>query len=506
MDVVYNLILAHWDADRSLLYVHSSTVDGIQMEVAKLLAGNDVEVLGGEAVFRVLHGFRRIMLSNLGVKETDARPVRFQLSSGIDITGQLEAMADNRTPLKTNKFGPGVVDEPLFPDEDEDVVEPTKRSIGCSTKGKVWSHDAAVHPGEWRDWCRQIGPKIANEALTTEMVLRNVLRPKRQLVRPPGKLPIGIDWPEGLSSVDEDRVEIIFGDLTVPMSECDLDVTGFTEQGPILFGIRSEVAEGQFAFDIRDGSGSFTQQGAPLVRLRRGERERSLVEVFREDPPTIRFTDGSALMGADLAEAPGDDVPFFDLADMQGLDWKGIDITKESQGPSRLQNTIQWSVIERLRSGKAHYDMIFDGDGSGEVADVVAVRRQGRTLDVELYHCKYSSSPIPGSRVDDLYPVCGQAMKSVRWADPRSRFLQQLRRQEENRRALSATRFEVGDRTLLDDWLTNRREFVTRFHVTVVQPGYSKSRANVAHMPIIGSVRSYLMSTYRIGFQFWSSV
>lgn len=336
-DIVYNLILAHWDAERGLLYVHSSTVDGIQMEVAKLLAGNDLEVLGGEAVFRVLHGFRRIMLSNLGVKETDARPVRFQLSSGIDITGQLEAMADNRTRVKTNMFGTGFVDEPLFPDEDEDVVEPTKRSIGCSTKGKVWSHDAAVHPGEWRDWCRQIGPKIANEALTTEMVLRNVLRPRRQLVRPPGKLPIGIDWPEGLSSIDEDRVEIIFGDLTVPMSECDLDITGFTEQGPILFGVRSELAEGHFAFDIRDGSGSFTQQGAPLVRLRRGERERSLVEVFREDPPTIRFTDGSALMGADLAEAPGDDVPFFDLADMQALDWKGIDITKESQGPTRRQ-------------------------------------------------------------------------------------------------------------------------------------------------------------------------
>lgn len=42
------------------------------------------------------------------------------------------------------------------------------------------------------------------------------------------------------------------------------------------------------------------------------------------------------------------------------------------------------------------------------------LRRQGRTLDVELYHGKYSSSATPGSRVDDHYPVCGQAMKSVR--------------------------------------------------------------------------------------------
>lgn len=61
--------------------------------------------------------------------------------------------------------------------------------------------------------------------------------------------------------------------------------------------------------------------------------------------------------------------------------------------------------------------------------------------------------------------------------------------------------FEIGDRTLLDDLLTNRREFVTRFHVTIVQAGYSKSRANDAHMSIIGAVPAHLMSTCRIGFQ-----
>jgi superfamily II DNA or RNA helicase len=504
-DVVYNLILAHWDSDRSLLYVHSSTMDGIHLEVAKILAGGDVEVLGGEAVFRVLHGYRRVLLSNLGVKETDVRPVRFQLSSGIDITAQLEALADNRTRVKTNLYGTGFVDEPLFPDDDDEIVEPTRRGIGCSVKGKVYSHDVAIHPGEWRDWCRQIGPKIADETLTTEMVLRNVMRPKRQPSRPPEKVPIGIDWPEGLSLIDEDRVDILFGDLSVPMSECDLAIADFSDCGPILFHISSEIGKAAFAFDIRDGSATFSQRGTPTVRMRRGERVRPLVDVFKEDPPTIRFTDGSVLMGADLAEAPGDDVPYFDLAAMDGLDWKGVDITKESQGPDRLSGTIQRAVIERLRMSEVPYDLIFDGDGCGEVADVVAIRRQGRSLDVDLFHCKYSTQPTAGARLDDLYPVCGQAMKSVRWASPRSRFLQQLRRQEENRQAQGGTRFEIGNRTLLDDWLTNRRDFVTRFNVTVVQPGYSKARAQQAHLPIIGSVRAYLQATYGIGFRFWAS-
>ena len=114
--------------------------------------------------------------------------------------------------------------------------------------------------------------------------------------------------------------------------------------------------------------------------------------------------------------------------------------------------------------------------------------------------------PAAGARVDDLYPVCGQAMKSVRWADPRSRFLHQMRRQEENRRAGGGdSRFEVGSRTLVDDWLTNRRDFATRFKVVIVQPGYRRSKADPSHLPILGAVSGYLMSTYRIGFEFWAN-
>jgi hypothetical protein len=73
-------------------------------------------------------------------------------------------------------------------------------------------------------------------------------------------------------------------------------------------------------------------------------------------------------------------------------------------------------VIRELK--KQQCDLIIDDDGKGEAADVVAVRLSGkgvkRTIDVELYHCKYSLG-APRARIDDLYVVCGQAQKSVRW-------------------------------------------------------------------------------------------
>jgi hypothetical protein len=66
------------------------------------------------------------------------------------------------------------------------------------------------------------------------------------------------------------------------------------------------------------------------------------------------------------------------------------------------------------------YDLIFDDDESGEAADVVVARVIGgieapTQIDVEFYHCKYSSADVPGARIEDLYVVCGQAQTSIRW-------------------------------------------------------------------------------------------
>ena len=505
-DVVYNLLMAYWDQEKELLYVHSYPEDGLVVGAAKILCGDDVELLRGEAVFRVLHGFRRVMLTNLGVKETQVKPIRFQLSTGIDITEQLEATVENRSRVKTNLFGTGYVDEPVFSGDDGDEMQAGKRSVGCSTKGKIWSQEGTVSPDDWIRWCDTIGPKIADESINTDMVLRNVLRPRRLQEFPKAKVPLSIDWPEGLSVSDEDRVDIVVGENSVVLSDCDLEVADFDANKPVRFRLRSGDLMAEFVMDIRDGIAEFQRTSSQLVTITRGKRTRDLLDLFREDPPAVRFTDGDMLVGADLASAPGDDAPLFDAAAMMPLPWEGVDITRESQGPERLAGTVQYRTIERLTAVAPPYDLIFDGDASGEVADVLAMRRQGRYLDVELYHCKFSSENKPGARVVDLYEVCGQAMKAVRWADPRSKFLQRLRRQEENRtRSGGESRFIVGDRSLLDEWITNRREMVARFSMTLVQPGYSKAKADPRHFAILGSVQSYLRQTYNIPLSFWSS-
>jgi hypothetical protein len=55
-----------------------------------------------------------------------------------------------------------------------------------------------------------------------------------------------------------------------------------------------------------------------------------------------------------------------------------------------------------LLNDSVRYDIIFDDDSKGEVADVVAIRRSGRSLLIDLYHCKYSGEHTPGARLGSL--------------------------------------------------------------------------------------------------------
>jgi hypothetical protein len=78
--------------------------------------------------------------------------------------------------------------------------------------------------------------------------------------------------------------------------------------------------------------------------------------------------------------------------------------------------------------------VIFDDDGKGEIADVVALRITDSVVSATLFHCKYSGADTPGARLSDLYEVCGQAQKSARWRDRPNRMLQHMLKREQKRR------------------------------------------------------------------------
>lgn len=144
--------------------------------------------------------------------------------------------------------------------------------------------------------------------------------------------------------------------------------------------------------------------------------------------------------------------------------------------------------------------VVFDDDDSGEAADVVAVREWDSLIEVEFYHCKFSKEDHAGSRIGDLYELCGQAQKSVRWMENPSGLFTHLLTREGTRRKQKRTRFEAGG---MDDLFRIReksRQIAVNLSVFIVQPGLSKRRASRAQLELLSVTENYLMETFKVNF------
>ncbi|MHA6731245.1 DEAD/DEAH box helicase [Devosia sp. A369] len=506
-DVEYNLIMAFWDEERDLLFINTSRKKDLHEALAKKLAGPTAKRIEGETSFKVLHGFERLLLSNLGLSETQRKPVRYSMFMGSDIAEQLNAYAGTRTKKLNNLFGQGYIDKVDVDEEGEPLgTSRVRGNIGCSIKGKIWAHGTSNGPGRWMDWCRLLGEKLKDPAITTEGILRSLVKAVVQKVMPIGKVPLAIDWPEEFLIASEDKVTIRIGDLEIPFFECEIGLDAHTTEGGIIFHVGSEDASARFVLNIENERATFAQTSGEIVMFVKGKTEKQLTETFNEDPPHIYMADGDVLVGSSLLVVPKreDQFPFdIDLIRVGG--WEGVDLSVESQGLERNPVSIQRRVIESIAEDPIGWDVIFDDDEAGEIADVVALKlTHENKLIIHLFHCKYVPGGKVRAQIHDLYEVCGQAQKSVRWAEQLGELLKHMQRREGKRRDAGKTsRFQRGDPSTLIGWINRWQQIRPEYRVTLVQPGYSKAGVQPSHLELLAATQSYLMDTYRIGLDAW---
>ena len=75
-------------------------------------------------------------------------------------------------------------------------------------------------------------------------------------------------------------------------------------------------------------------------------------------------------------------------------------------------------VVDNLETGfrkAVHPDAKFYQGDIRDRAFIDSVFEKEDILVVKLFHCKFSKGTSAGHRVGDLYEVCGQAVKSVKW-------------------------------------------------------------------------------------------
>lgn len=488
-DITYDLYILYWDEKNQLLYINSSNTNSLHEDLARAVCGGDVARVQGEVVYRAMSGIKRLVPTTVGLLDVRDRRRRFSMYVGADVVEGFPTV-QAQTKMKTNLFGHGF--------EAGNWV-----SIGVSAKGRIWSRKIASSVRDWTEWCDGIGRKLTDETVDLDALMRSFIRPEVVTTRPP-YVPLALEWPSDVLRNTSEETYVRLDTERWPLIDVDLRIREFRRDGPIRFDVVTPMWNAPY--EIQIGSKGFRYRAlSDEVRLVSRLRERNLSGYFQEHGLNILLEQDAMVVPPGFLLKPDRKLPPYNPEDLHVMNWDGVDIRRESQGPERDPRTVQARAIDHL-SNIDDWDIIIDDDGTGEVADIVALRAEDDKLSVALVHCKYSLRSEPGGRVTDLYEVCGQAQRSTRWRRDLHDFFRQLvRRERERLKRGVGSGLIVGEADLLYDLYDSAWRITPSFTIIIAQPGLSKRRATQRQLDLLAATEVYVSETMEATLEVWCS-
>jgi superfamily II DNA or RNA helicase len=490
-EVTYELYILYFDRGSKLLYINNSANDGVFEDLADAVLEPGSKRFTGSTVYRVMADIDRLVPTNVGVIDAHDQFRRFSMHVGSDVTASF-TQAEAGTKSQTNISGGGYRDG-------EHV------NISASLKGRIWSHATARSLKHWCDWCDSVGEKLLDDTISIDKVIGQFILPQSLTGRPDGVL-LAAEWPWLIHTMQADSLRLSFQDIVYEAVYTDLVPNTDSTSGPFTFDVRTGAWKVTYEAAVEKGRLRYRCTTDDEVKVVRPRSEHRLSD-WLNDNGLIFILDDDRIIEGDLLYKPTWDKEPFDRTRLTPLEWTGTTLTVESQTKDRLANSIQYRVIAELKAEAEPWDIIIDDDGSGEIADVVALRIDQEGLLIRLVHCKYSHGDAAGARVADLYEVCGQAQKSIMWRRsdlrPFFRTLDNRARKKQRRDGISP--FEVGDIKKLYEIQDKATVLRRRMEMVIVQPGVSVSKATPQQLDLLASTQAYLKTTINAPLAVWCS-
>jgi len=461
-DQIWTLIIMHYAEDQGLLYIGCSDKKFKLQNLAEKVCKGDYALIHSTPVFRSFQNIKRRKIIHAGLLKPANRNSRYAKYSGADVTTELANSQSGGRTRKSDFVATGYRDGAPV-------------GVGASQKGKIWNPARVGNPKEWIEWCTRTGTLLIDDSIDTNQIFNDTAKVTEIRTFPADVQIIAMDWNEETFEKHHRMAVVDAQGGNSPFYLCEFaewECCGTT----LNFQIRRD---GHDALSVRIELGGedghyVTLPNEDDVMVSGWQREDERLEKFLLDyPPTLFLADGSLVSGCQHTEFYScvDPLPehFFEV-----WDWSGVDIETEAAYKTEgglikfRADSVQQRVMEKYQNDGAV--LVFNDDGSGESADVVAVFELEDVINVKLIHCKYSNSGKPGHRVDDLYEVCGQVVKSVKWKWDAKALFKHLEKRMNNGLGLER-RFFYGDKeTLLT--LTQKVDYTdVRFEFCIVQPG-----------------------------------
>ncbi|MCX8281523.1 DEAD/DEAH box helicase family protein [Phyllobacterium sp. 0TCS1.6C] len=424
-----------------------------------------------ERTRRALSGLNNLRFYNVGLRNT---AVNSQAESYRVMTGPAAERAitsgDARAYSQGHFFGSGV--------GGDDVRE----TIGASSSSRIWSNQRLT-VAEYIEWITGLNGRLGGGGGISASQL-DIIQHARTLRQLPERI-IAAGWHKQAYRLAQ-RIRWrnhagepwSYGNITdLELANWQVDVT----RSAMTFNVASDTFNESFRFGI-DGGALFTKVGAKDVEIHTGYDEWSdLASWLSEHPPVFYAADKSSFVGVNLIAAATAVVSQLRDGDAEALGWDNckIDLEFGPDQPDGRLSVHRW--LERYLMAVPYTIALVYDHRSGEAADYIAVvKNPNGTVVVRLYHCKGAGGVPSGGRVNDVYEVSGQMLKSITYCDA-AVLVQHIEHRINAGRHRNPSRFAIGDLQILKQTLEEAPPTGLTFEVFGVQPGISKAAVN-AHL------------------------
>lgn len=471
----YEYIILHLERTAGLLFISTSLrKDRLYRQIVEALT-EDSEILSVDVIHRVLRDIQAPKAFNVGMRNrTGGGGETYRILSG--------SSADTSITLQDGqRFHRG---HAMIRGEEGG----TPVTIGLSSASKLWGAGYQQIP-DLLAWCQRIAAKLARTGAVATHTNFDLLPMSEQLSALPAARAIAVDWDVDvydrapmLRTPDGSECPLLDTVLTIetadPGASIQFRVATSSQSWLVEFTLSPRATFAPVGWSADDGpSIAWDEEWLPLLEFLQG----SFV--------TFYYPDFSALTGREYLPAVTDGV-FFPPERIEPVDWAaaGVDICHERIHVRPNHISIHEYLRQRL-SRKSHTAVVYD-DGSGEVADFVAFDDSPDSLLITLFHAKASSKATPGERVEDVYEVCGQAVKSLRWLANPVRLVQRLLARTA---ANEADTVVVGARASLKRIGDAAKQKQVRFRMVLVQPGIARTSLSQESIALpLGAAETYI--------------
>ncbi|WP_164940367.1 DEAD/DEAH box helicase [Bradyrhizobium zhanjiangense] len=490
IDVEYDLFIFYFDPASSLLFIcASSRGDGLYRRIVRDLVGYDPKILGLSEINRALKGLEQARFFNVGMRNRQhsslVESYRMLTGSHVDEAIRVE---DARLFHRGHCFGSAL----------ENGNEIT---IGLSSASKIWSNTSLSLP-ELLAWCKSLAGKILDDRAAITGSNLDML----QMGEIVGEMPAKALWAEWDKDIYIDpptaNYEIdgrVYGDA---LTQFDLVVEHSDQHGAMLV-LEGPSLETRIQFKIAESPQfSYATVDEIRVELAFGRNGEDLIDYLNDNPLNLMLEDWSRICGEEHYRAPAEPYDPFNHDRIKAVDWLGggVDITVEyAVERGRVVPASIQAFLERELNIDDH-TIVFWDHGSGEAADFIVMQQTADAgVSVTLYHCKGATGDAPGNRVEDVYEVCAQAVKSIIWCDlPRlvERLADRLRRKK-------------GVAKLVRGSVETMYEFAkcrpVKFGMVVVQPGVTKAGLEPRLAEVLAAASYHLVRSGHAELEVWAS-